>query len=194
MTLSFVCFIWAGGFLFLGRTWMVAAAFPMAFLIFFVPLPDGLVEMLEWGLVVASAEAAELFFNLTGTPHLREGLVFQLPNIIIQVAQECSGIRSSWVLFITGVLASHLFLQNPWRRIVFVALIIPLGILRNGFRVFVIGLLCIEIGPHMIDSIIHHRGGPSFFALSLIPLFLLLWWMRRGDRGVVEVEHGPVNE
>jgi hypothetical protein len=31
----------------------------------------------------------------------------------------------------------------------------------------------------MIDSPIHHKGGPLFFALSLIPLYLLLWWLRR---------------
>ena len=46
---------------------------------------------------------------------------------------------------------------------------------------WVIGLLCVEVGPQMIHSVIHHRGGPLFFALSLIPLFLLLWWLRRGE-------------
>jgi hypothetical protein len=65
-----------------------------------------------------------------------------------------------------------------------VAFVIPLGILRNGFRVFVIGMLCVHVGPRMIDSVIHHRGGPLFFALSLVPLFLLLWWLRRGERRV----------
>jgi hypothetical protein len=34
----------------------------------------------------------------------------------------------------------------------------------------------------MIDSMIHHRGGPIFFALSLVPLFLLLWWLRRQEQ------------
>ena len=63
-----------------------------------------------------------------------------------------------------------------------VAFVIPLGILRNGFRVFVIGMLCVYVGPHMIDSPIHHRGGPVFFTLSLVPLFLLLWWLRRGEQ------------
>jgi len=33
----------------------------------------------------------------------------------------------------------------------------------------------------VIHSVIHHRGGPLFFVLSLIPLFLLLLWLRRGD-------------
>src|ERR1700731_1582819 len=46
-TLSFVLFVWAGAFFFLGREWMTSAAFPMFFLIFMVPLPSGLVGTLE---------------------------------------------------------------------------------------------------------------------------------------------------
>jgi exosortase len=132
--------------------------------------------------MLASAEAAALFFSIAGTPMVREGTVFELPGIAIQVARECSGIHSSWVLFITGLLASHLFLRTRWRKIVLVAFVIPLGILRNGFRIFVIGMLCVHIGPYMIGSMIHRQGGPFFFALSLVPLFLLLLWLRRRER------------
>ena len=53
-----------------------------------------------------------------------------------------------------------------------VAFVIPLAILRNGFRILVIGLLCVNVGPQMIHSLIHRRGGPLFFMLSLIPFFL----------------------
>jgi exosortase C (VPDSG-CTERM-specific) len=181
MALSFVCFLAAGGFFFLGRKWMFAAAFPFAFLIFMVPMPDNMADVLERASQLASAEATSLFFDLTGTPVLRDGTLFQLPNITIRVAQECSGIRSSWVLIITSLLAANLFLKSSWRRAVLICSIIPLGIIRNGFRVWVIGTLCIRFGPQMIHSPIHHRGGPLFFVLSLIPLFLLLWWLRSGE-------------
>jgi exosortase C (VPDSG-CTERM-specific) len=186
MTSSFICLLAAGGFFFLGRKWMGAIAFPFAFLIFMVPMPDAMADGLETASKLASAEAASLFFNIAGTPVLRDGTVFQLPNITIEVAQECSGIRSSWVLFITSLLASNLFLKGTWRRAVLVCFVLPLGIVRNGFRVWVIGILCIYLGPQMIHSIIHHRGGPIFFALSLIPLFLLLWWLRRADTAANE--------
>ena len=182
MALSFVSFVVAGGFLFLGSKWMASKAFPVAFLIFMVPLPDAAVNWLEKASVLASAEAAALFFNLTGTPLARQGTVFELPGIVLRVAQVCSGIRSSWVLFITSLIASHLFLRTWWRKTVLVAFVIPLGILRNGFRIAVVGLLCVHVGPHMIDSVIHRRGGPFFFALSLVPLFLLLWWLRRQEQ------------
>ena len=171
----------AGGFFLFGRAWMRAAAFPLAYLIFMVPMPDAMAEALETASKYASAEVANLLFHLSGTPFLRAGTIFQLPNITIEVAQECSGIRSSWVLFMTSILAANLFLKTRWRRFALVAFAIPLAILRNGFRILVIGLLCVNAGPQMIHSLIHRRGGPVFFMLSLIPFFVVLWWLRKGD-------------
>jgi exosortase C (VPDSG-CTERM-specific) len=181
LTLSFLCCLAAGGFFFFGRGWMRAAAFPLGFLIFMVPMPDAMADALETASKYASAEVANFLFHLSGTPFLRVGLIFQLPNITIEVAQECSGIRSSWVLFMTSILAANLFLKTPWRRFALVVFVIPLAILRNGFRILVIGLLCVHMGPQMIHSLIHRRGGPVFFVLALIPFFLVLWLLRKGD-------------
>jgi exosortase C (VPDSG-CTERM-specific) len=182
MALAYVGVVAAGGFLFFGSKWMASAGFPVAFLLFIVPLPDGVVTLLENASVQGSADVSALFFRIAGTPLVRDDTLFMLPGIVLRVAQECSGIRSSWVLFITSLIASQLFLQSPWRRILLVAFVIPLAIVRNAFRILVIGLLCVHIGPHMIDSIIHRRGGPLFFVLSLGPLFLLLTWLRRQER------------
>ena len=188
LTLSFLCCLVAGCFFFLGRDWVRAAAFPLAYLIFMVPMPDAMADALETASKYASADVANVLFHLSGTPFLRAGNVFQLPNITIEVAQECSGIRSSWVLLMTSILAANLFLKTSWRRFALVAFVIPLAILRNGFRILVIGLLCVNAGPQMIHSVIHRRGGPVFFVLSLIPFLLLLRWLRKGEIRVRPVE------
>jgi exosortase len=181
-TLAYVSVVAAGGFLFFGSKWIAAAAFPIAFLLFMIPLPDFAVYWIERASVLASADVSAMFFRMTGTPLLRDREVFALPGIVLQIAQECSGIHSSWVLFITSLVASHLFLTSPWRRLILVAFVLPLAIVRNSFRILVVGLLCVHVGPHMIDSYIHRQGGPIFFALSLVPLFLLLVWLRRRER------------
>jgi exosortase C (VPDSG-CTERM-specific) len=181
LTLSFLCCLAAGGFFFFGRAWMRAAAFPLTYLVFMVPMPEAMADALETASKYASAEVANLLFHFSGTPFVRVGLVFQLPNITIEVAQQCSGIRSSWVLFMTSILAANVFLKTSWRRLALVAFVIPLAIIRNGFRILVIGLLCVNVGPQMLHSLIHRRGGPLFFALSLVPLLLVLWWLRKGD-------------
>src|SRR5262245_51722758 len=55
LALSFLCCFAAGGFLFLGRDWMRAAAFPMTYLIFLVPMPDAMANALETVSKYASA-------------------------------------------------------------------------------------------------------------------------------------------
>ena len=184
IALSFVCFVIAGAFFFLGGKWAYSAMFPLFFLAFMIPLPEAAVDFLENASKEASAEVANWLFLISGTPVLRAGTVFQLPGITIEVAKECSGIRSSLVLVITSLLAANMFLHTTWRRALLVCAVIPLGLLRNGLRILVISLLCVHIGPQMIHSVIHRRGGPVFFVASLVPLFVVLWWLRRGDVAV----------
>jgi exosortase/archaeosortase family protein len=97
----------------------------------------------------------------------------------MEVAPQCSGIHSTLVLFIVSLVAGYLFLQRPWARAVLAVAVAPLALLRNGFRIFTIGQLCVQVDPDMINSFIHRQGGPLFFALSLIPFFLLLLLLRR---------------
>jgi exosortase C (VPDSG-CTERM-specific) len=182
MMISFLLFFFGIFSLFFGKDMLRAMVFPLCFLIFMIPIPAVAVHEIDSFLQYGSATVAEGFFRMAGTPFLQDGLVFQLPDISIQIAPECSGLHSSLVLFITSLLASHIFLRTPWKQAVFILAVILLAILRNGFRVFTIGELCIHIGPQMINSPIHHKGGPIFFILSLIPLFILLVVLQKSER------------
>src|SRR5438874_3012158 len=190
IALSFFCFVIAGTFLFLWSKWARSAMFPLFFFAFMIPLPEAAVDFLENASKEASAEVANWLFLISGTPALRTGTVFQLPGISIMVAKECSGIRSSLVLVITSLLAANMFLRTTWRRALLVGAVIPLGLLRNGLRILVISLLCVHIGPEMINSPIHRRGGPIFFVASLIPFFVLLWWLRQRE-GAAQRQRAP---
>lgn len=169
-------------FLFLGRLFVRAVTFPLALLVFTVPFPGSLRHELELFLQHGSAVFAAMFFHLSGTPVFRDGLDFHLPGCSIQVAPECSGIHSTLVLAITSLLGSWLFLHSSWKRTILVLAVIPLALIRNGFRIFVIGRLCVAYGPQMLASPIHRHGGPLFFVLSLIPLFLLLIFLRKTEQ------------
>ena len=182
MMMSFLLLFTGVCGLYWGRETLRAVVFPLSFLAFMAPIPTVALNGIDSFLQTGSAMVAMGFFTLAGTPFLQDGLVFQLPGITLQIAPECSGIHSSLVLLITSVLAAYVFVRTPWKRAVFILAVIPLGILRNGFRIFTIGELCVHIGPQMIDSPIHHKGGPIFFALSLIPLFILLIMLQKSER------------
>lgn len=181
-TLAFVLLLLGLCALFFGPATLRALAFPLGFLFFLAPFPTAISDGISSALQHTSASAAYLLFTLSGATVFRHETYFQLPGINLLVAPECSGIHSTLALFITSLLAGYFFLRSPWKRAVLALVVVPLAILRNGFRVFVIGELCVHIGPEMIDSPIHHRGGPIFFILSLVPFFLILHQLMKSER------------
>ena len=160
---------------------MWSLAFPFALLLFLAPFPQALHDRIESFLQHGSAEVADWLFQISGLSYYRAGLFFKLPGLTLQVAPECSGIHSTVVLFITSLVAGRMLLRRPWNRAVLTLFVLPLALVRNAFRIFVIGELCVHVGPHMIHSPIHHRGGPLFFALSLVPFFALLYFLKKSE-------------
>lgn len=155
--------------------------FSIWFLAFFIPLPLAVTDRMSIALQHGSAEVTDWMLQLTGLPVLREGLMFQLPRLVIKVAEECSGVRSTLVLFITSLIAGKMFLQTGWKRAALALATIPLGLLRNAARITVLGWLSVNVDAGIINGPLHHQGGPIFFALSLVPLFGLLWYFKRSE-------------
>jgi exosortase C (VPDSG-CTERM-specific) len=184
VAVSFWSLIVGGGFYFFGTETLRKVTFPVAFLIFAIPIPSSLMHWTQVQLQYASAEAAAWMMSAINVPYLRaeNGLDFKLSTLPIRVAEECSGFNSSVVLFILSLLAGYLFLTAPWKRALLAFIVIPLAILRNGFRITTLAWLCTNKGPHWIDSPIHHQGGPLFFALSLIPFLAVVLLLRRSER------------
>src|SRR5262245_50669887 len=145
--LAYCLMLCSAGFFAFGAKNMKVCLFPVCFLFFTVPLPPAVVAALETGLQLSSAETAFAMIKTTGTPVFREGLVFWLPGLGIEVARECSGIHSSLVLFITALVAGDLFLNARWTRLLIAVIVIPLGIIRNGFRILVVSMLTVHVDP-----------------------------------------------
>ena len=170
--------------LFLGRNVVRAHVFPLGFLAFMAPFPLFVEKSLQGFLQIWSAVIADGMFRIAGTPTFRDVTLFRLPGISLEVAPECSGIHSTIALFITSLVAGQVLLRTTWKRVVLALIVVPIALLRNGFRVFTIGELCVHVSPDMIDSWIHRHGGPFFFVLSLIPFSVILYFLQKFDRAV----------
>jgi len=164
-----------------------AALFPLAFLLLAVPIPtvvlDGATRFLKDG----STEAVAGLFSLTGTPFLREGYVFHLPGTAIEVADECSGIRSSIGLLLTSLLAGHMYLRRGWSMVALVATVLPVVILKNGVRIVVLSILAIRVDPGYLTGQLHHEGGVLIFLLALVLLAPVLMVLRRVETPTVPI-------
>ena len=154
-----------------------------------IPIPSFIMFKIIYILLVGSAAATELLFTITGTAFIREGFTFHLPGLSIEIANVCSGIRSSLALFITMVIAGHLFLQTGWKKVVLLLVVFPVTMFKNGVRIVTISLLAIHIDERFLThGFIHRSGGFLFFIPALALLGLVLWWMRRGERLKVKGE------
>lgn len=171
---------WIGGFLLIygaGR----AVLFPLAFLCFTIPFPTALLQMATQLLKSGSTAMVAVLFTLTDTPFHRQGFMFTLPDVVIEVADECSGIRSSIALFLTGLLAGHSFLGSAWGKGVALIAILPIAILKNAIRIVSLSLLAMHVDPSFLTGQLHHDGGIVFFAMALAMLTPIFVALRRWE-------------
>jgi exosortase len=176
-TLSFLLIL-AGGFLAsYGSSAARRALFPLLFLLLMVPLPDPALAWTVHLLQQGSTDLTCAIFKLLGVPFFRQGFILSLPSVTIEVAAECSGIRSSIALFVTCLLVAHLYLRTPWKIALFLFLVFPLTIVKNAIRIVTLTLLSIHVDPSFLHGRLHHDGGFVFFLIGLLlllPVFLAL--------------------
>jgi len=177
-----VVLVWMGGFLLCyGFVAFRTGAFSLLFLLLMVPLPDVVLNWTIHALQEGSTDIAYFLFRAVGTPVLRHGFLLTLPGVTIEVAQECSSIRSSIALFITCLLAAHLYLRTGWKKWMLVLLSFPLSLIKNGIRIATLTLLSIYVDPSFLTGSLHHQGGFVFFFLALLLLLPVFLWMERSD-------------
>lgn len=184
-TLTIACLVLSslGAFLMVyGRASARAALFPLAFLVFVIPLPESLLNGATHVLKTGSAETVTGLFALTGTPFHRDGFVFTLPSVVIEIADECSGIRSTIALVLTGLLGGYQFLRTPWTKTALVFAVLPAAILKNAVRIVTLTLLAVHVDPSFLTGQLHNEGGIVFFLMTLgllTPFLIFLRWFER---------------
>jgi exosortase len=181
LILSFILLLVGGFVLLLGSAKAKTSSFALGFLVFMIPIPDFLLSRIIYWLQAGSADIAEVIFDLSGAPVLRNGFVFHLPNVSIEVAQECSGIRSSLALLILALLVAHFSFRSTWKIALFVVAGLAMMLVKNGIRIATLTLLAAYVNPEFLYGRLHRQGGVVFFLISLALLWPLYWYLRKGE-------------
>jgi len=156
-------------------------SFQLCFLFLLVPFPEPVLKEMTEFMQRASAWAAAILFHLAGVPGTRDGVLISIPGLTIEVAQECSSIRSSMMLLLITLILAYLFLDTWWRKTLLILAVIPLSIAKNALRIFTIPELGTRVDPSYLHGKLHHHGGILFLGLAVIAILLLLWVLRKGD-------------
>jgi len=155
--------------------------FPLCFLFLMVPIPEFALSWIVEFLQQQSALAARILFRAIGVPVTQDGIMLSIPGLDIEVARECSSIRSSLMLVVTTMILAHLFLRSWWRKALLITAAIPLSVAKNGLHIATIAELGTRIDPGFLSGKLHHNGGILFFGLSVVAVGALLWVLRRTE-------------
>jgi exosortase B len=154
--------------MFLGVRALRVAWFPLFFLLFMVPLPEALVGSVTAPLKTAvSAVAAELLY-LLGYPVGRAGVVLNVGQYQLLVADACAGLNSMFTLEALGLLYMNLMnYTQVTRNVALAILIIPISFVANIVRVMILVLVTYHLGDEAGQGFIHDFAGMVLFLAGL---------------------------
>ena len=168
-------FILSGCLLLLGG-WRALrlAAFPMAFLVFLIPLPGNLVDTLTGSLKQVVSSVAENILYFAGYPVARSGVVLSVGPYQLLVADACSGLKSMFSLSAMGFLYIYLMQHTSWvRNGLLIAALIPIAFLANVVRVMVLILVTYHFGDAAGQGFVHDAAGIVLFVVAILFLGVL---------------------
>jgi len=150
--------------------------FPFILLLLAIPFPfsvlDSIIRFLQHG----SAVMVDWLFTILGQSFVRDDISFHLDKVSITIAPECSGIRSTMALIITGAVAAEMFLKRPWIKVLMVLFLIPLSLLKNAIRIVTITMLAQYVDMSFLThSFLHKSGGVIFYLIVLAIYFPVLF-------------------
>jgi exosortase len=160
------------------RLW--AVAFPIAFLLFMIPLPAVIFNQIVFPLqLLASRFATSCLETLNLFPVMREGNLLILDRYTLEVVDACSGIRSLTSLLALAMGYSYLAERRLAVRISLVLAMVPVAIVSNGVRVVVTAMLVNYFGIRAAEGFMHEFSGWVIFLVSVVLLLALHGLIRK---------------
>ncbi|PYR95672.1 MAG: exosortase [Acidobacteria bacterium] len=156
-----------------GSQYLRVLAFPLAFLVFMIPLPAIVFDRATVSLQLVASRMGEELLRAADVPVLRDGNILTLPAITLEVNDACSGIRSLMALLSVAALVGYFSDVPPWQRVLLTCAALPIAIVLNGVRIAATGLAASRFGPVAASGAIHATSGWIVFMLALAAVWLL---------------------
>jgi exosortase len=173
----------AGGTLWrFGPRRLRAAAFPIAFLVFMLPVPRTVVHVLTLPIQTFHAHFSSIVLEMAGIPHVQRGIYIELPTITLVVEEGCNGLRFLMALVTLTAAFAQVSQLTTRRKVLLIALAIPLAVLANSFRVSALSVAAYHMGPRGAAGFTHYTVGKALWAGTLGLLATIGILLRRRDR------------
>ncbi|HBR15656.1 MAG TPA: exosortase A [Candidatus Omnitrophica bacterium] len=165
-------FVLAGLILFFwGAGVFKKVAFPVAFLVFMIPLPLVVISNISFRLKMFAAEVGKIILNQMGILAKREGSIIYMRHAQVVVEDVCSGLRSLISLTALGSIFAYWMRGHIAKRLFLFLTTIPIAIVTNACRVILLSAISEIWGPQYATGFIHDLSGFMVFGLAFILLY-----------------------
>lgn len=154
--------------------------FAFFFLLFMIPIPAVIYNSMTLPLQLLASKISISLLQVIGVPSSRSGNIINLPGCSLEVADACSGLRSLVSLLAVAALWGHLSLPKGIKQVVLLVGAVPIAILVNTARVFVVAVGVYAVSTDFAEGFLHELAGMMVFvgALVITLLFgMVLRWI-----------------
>ena len=143
--------------------------FALFFMLFMVPLPAQVVDLVTMPMKMAVSYVAENVLYLAGYPIGRNGVVLQIGQYMLLVADACAGLHTLLTLEALGLLYLNLVRRDSlFRNIALAVLIVPISFTANVIRVMALSLITYHFGNEAGQGFLHGFAGMVLFLSALL--------------------------
>ncbi|AVR95974.1 exosortase B [Pseudoduganella armeniaca] len=170
-----------------GMPTLRAQWFPFFFMLFLVPLPGPIISALTMPMKMAVSYVTEHLLYAAGLPIARSGVILQIGQYQLLVADACAGLQTLLTLEALGLFYLNVVRHtSAFRNLALALLIIPISFTANVIRVVVLTLVTFYLGDAAGQGFLHGFAGMVLFVTALILILsidsLLQWIVRRRER------------
>lgn len=166
-----------------GSSGLVVLWFPFFFMLFMIPLPEGIVSLLTMPMKMAVSYATEQLLYWAGYPIARTGVILQIGQYQLFVADACAGLQTLLTLESLGLFYLNVVRHtSAIRNIGLAILIIPISFCANVIRVIALTLITYYFGDAAGQGFLHGFAGMVLFISALILIIgvdSLLQWIAK---------------
>lgn len=160
-------FVLSGIFLLMrGLTMLKALWFPLFFIVFMIPFP---LDSLTLPMKMAVSYVTETILFWFDYPIAREGVILQIGQYQLLVADACAGMHTLISLEALGLLYLSLVKHDSLiRNVMLTLLIIPISFTANVIRVITLTLITYYFGDEVGQGFVHGFAGFLLFFVALM--------------------------
>jgi exosortase B len=157
--------------------------FPLFFILFMIPLPGFLVDAITMPMKMAVSYVAENVLYWFDYPIARSGVILQIGQYQLLVADACAGMHTLISLEALGLLYLNLVKHDSLaRNLVLAILIVPISFTANVIRVIVLTLVTYYFGDEVGQGFVHGFAGMLLFMVALLLIMAvdsaLQYWVK----------------